>query len=129
MILEVYDLECLSNLFTYTGYCPKTDEWFQYVICPWRNDYEELINHLHRDKLLMVGYNNESYDYPLIHHLLNHTDEYEPESGLILSQNIYSKSQEIISQEFSAIADRNKFIQQIDLYRIWHYNNKARMTS
>jgi len=129
MILEVYDLECLSNLFTYTGYCPKTDEWFQYVICPWRNDYEELINHLHRDKLLMVGYNNESYDYPLIHHLLNHFEEYNKNSGLNLSQYFYTKSQEIINQEFSAIADRNKFIQQIDLYRIWHYNNKARMTS
>jgi len=129
MILEVYDLECLSNLFTYTGYCPKINKWFQYVVCPWKNDYEKLINHLKRDKLLMVGYNNESYDYPLIHHLLNHFEKYSEESGLNLSQHFYTKSQEIINQEFSAIADRNKFIQQIDLYKIWHYNNKARMTS
>lgn len=31
--------------------------------------------------------------------------------------------------EFSAIADKNSFIKQIDLFKIWHYNNKARMTS
>lgn len=30
---------------------------------------------------------------------------------------------------FSAIADKNKYIPQIDLYLIWHYNNKARHTS
>ena len=28
MILEVYDLESLSNLFTYTGYCPKEDKYY-----------------------------------------------------------------------------------------------------
>ena len=55
MILEVYDLECLSNVFTYTGYCPKTNEWFQYVICPWRNNYNELVMHLKRDKIVQVG--------------------------------------------------------------------------
>lgn len=129
MILEVYDLECLSNLFTYTGYCPKTNEWFQFIICSWKNDYEDLINHLHRDKLLQVGFNNESYDYPLIHHLLNNYKDYKDKSGLTLSQCIYTKSQEIIAQEFSIIADRNKFIPQIDLYRIWHYNSKARNCS
>lgn len=125
MILEVYDLESLSNLFTYTGYCPKTNEWFQYIICPWKNDYEDLIKHLNRDKLVMVGYNNESYDYPLIHHLINHYKEYSKESGLHISQWIYSKSQEIIGQEFSKISDKNKFIQQIDLYALMGYDNKA----
>lgn len=129
MILEVYDLECLANVFTYTGYNPSTNEWYQFVICPWRNDYINLYNHLHRDKIVQIGFNNESYDYPLEHHLLRHYAEYSNQSGSEVAQNLYSKSQEIISQEFSAIADKNKYIQQIDLYKIWHYNNKARMTS
>lgn len=129
MILEVYDLECLSNLFTYTGYCPKINEWFQFVICPWRNDYEDIIKHLKRDKLIMVGYNNENYDYPLIHHLLNNYENYKSESGLNLSQWIYNKSQEIINQEFSTIADKNKFIPQIDLYKLMGYDNKSMHTS
>ena len=61
--------------------------------------------------------------------MLRHYAEYSNQSGSEVAQNLYSKSQEIISQEFSAIADKNKYIQQIDLYKIWHYNNKARMTS
>lgn len=129
MILEVYDLECLQNLFTYTGYFPKTDEWFQFVISPWKNDYKILIQHLFRDKLIMCGYNNESYDYCLIHHLINNYDKYQHESGLFISQAIFAKSQEIINQEFSAIADKNKYIPQIDLYKLMGYDNKAMHTS
>lgn len=129
MILEVYDLECLRNVFTYTGYVPKENKYYQFVICPWRNDLIDLQKHLTRDKLVQVGYNNLSYDYPLIHHILNHYNEYKYQSGLEISQAIYAKSQEIIDQEFSIISDKNSYIQQIDLYRIHHYNNKARIAS
>ena len=55
MILEVYDLESLSNLFTYTGYRSKTDTWYQYVICQWRNDAKELYEHLTEEKFVQCG--------------------------------------------------------------------------
>lgn len=129
MILEVYDLECLSNLFTYTGYCPKEDRYYQFCICKWRNDLEELYKHLNRDKIIQVGFNNDSYDYPLVHHILNHFNEYQHKLGQEVAQLLYSKSQEIIEMEFSAIADKNKYIQQLDLFKIWHYSNPARKTS
>lgn len=57
MILEIYDLECLTNFFSYVGYVPKEDKWYEFVISPWRNDYEELVKHLKRDKLIQVGLN------------------------------------------------------------------------
>jgi hypothetical protein len=129
MILEVYDLESLRNLFTYTGYCPKEDKFYQYCICEWRNDVVELVNHLKRDKLLQVGFNNDSYDYPLEHHLLNHPEYLTYQDGGVLANALYRKSQEIIDMEFSAIADKNKYIPQLDLYRIHHFNNKARRAS
>lgn len=129
MILEVYDIECLSNLFTYTGFDCKNKKYYQFVICDWRNDLDELYNHLKRDKLIQVGFNNENYDYNLIHHILNHYEEYKYENGQYIAQALYSKSQEIIDQEFSVIADKNKYIKQIDLFKIWHYNNKARSCS
>ena len=130
MILEVYDLECLSNVFTYTGYCPKEDKYYQFVISPWLNQSKELYKHLNRDVLVQVGFNNISYDYPLEHHFLRHfPNEYENKDGLFISQKLYEKSQYIIEQEFSAISARNILIKQIDLYKIWHYNNKARLTS
>ena len=129
MIIEVYDIEVLSNLFTYTGFDAKKKEWYQFVICEWRNDTDLLYNHLFRDKICQVGFNNESFDYPVLHHFINHYDEYKTMSGQEIAQDLYNKSQDIINQEFSVISDKNKYIKQLDLFRIWHYNNKARATS
>ena len=129
MISEVYDIEVLSNLFTYTGYCRQTKTFHQFVIHSSRNDYEEFIKHILRGDLIMIGYNNDSYDYPVIHHMINHYDAYRMLSGYELSQRIYAKSQEIINMEFSAVADWNKHIKQIDLFKIWHFDNAAKSTS
>ena len=128
MILEVYDLESLSNLFTYTGYRSKTDTWYQYVICPWRNDAKLLYEHLTEEKFVLCGFNNLAYDYPLLHHFLRHwKKEYEFYDGYELSQASYAKSQYLIEELFTEV--KKPLIPQIDLYKIWHYNNKARMTS
>lgn len=126
--IEIYDLETLSNLFTYTGYNCNTKTWYQFVISSWRNDFEELINHLKTD-IVQVGFNNENFDYPIVHHLLNHQEEYHYKTGQEIAQKLYDKSQELISNQFNTIADKNKYIQQIDLFKIWHYDNKARKTS
>lgn len=130
MILEVYDLESLSNLFTYTGYCPKENKWYQFVICKWRNESKELFEHLNRDKIVHVGFNNKSYDSPLIHHFLRHyKGNYEFKDGQDIACSLYTKSQTIISQEFSALSDSKEQIKQIDLYKILHLDNKARLSS
>lgn len=129
MLIEVYDVETLSNLFTYTGFDATNKKWYQFVISKWRNDLELLYSHLFRDKIWMCGYNNESFDYPVIHHLINHYDKYKNLSGEEVARNLYRKSQEIIEQEFSTIADKNKFIPQIDLFKINGYDNHARSCS
>ena len=130
MISECYDIECLSNLFTYTGYCRQTKDYHQFVIHSSRNDYIAFIAHLRREKdMVMIGFNNDSYDYPILHHLINHYDEYQFLSGYELSQKIYTKSQEIIATQFSAVAEWNKHIKQIDLFKIWHFDNVAKATS
>ena len=129
MLSEVYDIECLSNIFTYTGYYRQTKEYHQFVIHKSRNDYEFLMKHLFRGKLVMIGFNNDSYDYPIIHHLINHYEDYKYLDGYELSQKIYAKSQEVIDTQFSVVADWNKKIDQIDLFKIWHYDNAAKMTS
>lgn len=129
MLSEVYDLETLSNLFTYTGYCRQTKTFHQFVIHQSLNQYKELLDHIRKPGLIMIGFNNLNYDYPLLHHMLNHEDEYSWLSGFELSQKIYQKSQEIIDMQFSAVADWNTKIRQIDLMRVHHYDNLARLTS
>jgi len=126
---EVYDLETLSNLFTYTGYCRQTKLYHQFVIHASLNQYKELLEHIRRPGLIMIGYNNLNYDYPLLHHMLNHEDEYNWLTGFELTQKFYEKSQEIIEMQFSTVAEWNTKIKQIDLFTIWHYDNLAKSTS
>lgn len=136
MRFEIYDIETLSNLFTYTGYDCKTKEWTQFVICNWRNDLKSLVDRLlflKNNRYFQVGFNNEDFDYPVIHHILNHYKEYLYLSGQEVAQRLYNKAQELIGnndeKKYNTIADKNKFIPQLDLYKIWHYNNNARRTS
>lgn len=129
VLVEVYDLESLSNLFTYTGYCRQEDKYYQFVIHKSLNQYAELMQHIRRGRLVMVGFNNLNYDYPLLHHLINHYDEYIHLTGSELAQKIYQKSQEIIDMEYSAIADKNTYIPQIDVFKVNHWDNPAKATS
>ena len=129
MLSEVYDLEVLSNLFTYTGYCRTSKSWHQFVIHESQNDVVELYNHLFRDQLIMTGYNNESFDYPILHHLINHYQEYKDLDGDTIARKLYEKAQSIIEEAYTAIADKNKFIRQIDLYKIHHFDGAAKSSS
>lgn len=132
MVTEVYDLETLSNLFTYTGYSRWEDKWYQFTIHSLRDESAELYKHLRRDKVMyQVGFNNENFDYPLIHFFLlnynNYLSNLPPEE---ITAILYEKAQNIISStSYTGISDKRKFIKQFDLFRIWHYNNDARRTS
>lgn len=136
MKFEVYDIETLSNLFTYTGYDCSTKIWYQYVICSWRNDLDKLYEHLVslKKEYYQVGFNNENFDYPVLHNLLNHYDNYKHLYPEEVAKALFKKAQELIEgqedgKQFNTIADKNKYILQLDLFKIWHYNNKARSTS
>ena len=57
-------------------------------------------------------------DYPVLHHIINHYQEYVSLSASDIVMRIYKKSQDVINMEFSAIADKNKFVPQLDLYKM-----------
>lgn len=125
----IYDIETFENLFTVTFYIRKKKEYKYFVIHESSNQYEELLEFLFSEPWIMVGFNNENFDYPVIHHMINHRLDYEQLSGRALAKKIYDKAQALIGEEFTAVWDNNKFIPQIDLYRIFHLDNKARRAS
>lgn len=75
----------------------------------------------------MVGFNNYGFDYPVIHYML--TASAQP-----TNLQIYEFVSRIINvhdnQRFNHIIwDRDQIVPQLDLYKIHHFDNKARMTS
>lgn len=130
---EVYDLETLFSCFTYSAINIDTEEIFQYVIHKSRNDIKELAEHLETLNG-QIGFNNINFDYPIIHYFLLNWKNWLNKSAEEIISLLYQKAQSLINNQnqpgfFPAIREKEVKIPQLDLFRIWHYNNKARMTS
>jgi hypothetical protein len=134
----VYDIETLKSCFTYTAINIDTLEVVQYVIHKEKNELGELIQHLKSCKG-QIGFNNLNFDYPIIHMIMNNMkcwfNKYLDCTETIIN-TIYKEAQRIIqvqkqdnSFEIVAIKNKNVLIKQLDLFKIWHYDNRARMTS
>lgn len=80
MITYAYDIECLMNLFTATfvNVKDKSDVRYFYVGVD-KEDYSDLINFL-KEEMVLVGYNNHSYDDPMLRFIIG----YEGERGINL---------------------------------------------
>jgi len=126
-ITEIYDIETLSNCFTYSAVDRDSDNIVKFVIWKGKNDLYDLLIHLTNIKG-MIGFNNINFDYPVMHYIIKERDKLIQMDGDKIAKLIYKKAQSVISQEYSAIKESEVLIPQLDLFRIWHYDNKARMT-
>jgi hypothetical protein len=134
----VYDIETLAGTFTYTGLDIKTEQVYQYVIHPKLNQLDELIQHLEKCDA-GIGFNNIAFDYPVLHFIMKNADHWKwnkLEPNEIIA-DIYQKAQSIIEEQNNSkfggsgfgIRAKDIVIPQIDLFKIWHYNNAARSQS
>lgn len=137
----VYDVETLAGTFTYTALDIDTKDIYQYVIHPKLNQLDELIIHLNKCKT-QIGFNNISFDYPIIHLILSNYDNWKwnLQSEYIgindIITEIYDKAQTLIQEQHHSkfggsfgIKHKDIKIPQLDLFKIWHFNNAARSTS
>ena len=134
-MIVAYDIETLKSCFTYTAINKDTKETYQFVLHKDKFELPELIDHLNKCEG-GIGFNNINFDYPIIHYILENQKEwlsdYENNEEEIINL-IYSKAQEIIDAQDSdtfyktiAIPTKKWKIHQLDLFKLWHYNNKAR---
>lgn len=124
MDLWVYDIETYRNFFFAAFYNVKTKQWKLYEISDRYNTVAELKTFLlTRPKL--IGFNNVNFDYPVIHNTILSI----PKLELITPERLYKEAARVISQKYSAIWDNQTLIPQLDLYKIWHYDNKNKSTS
>lgn len=120
----VYDLEVFPNFFSYTDIDIETNEVYQFYIHEDNIRLEEFKKF--KDYVLslsgMIGFNNVNYDYPVLNEIIRYDKP-------ISNTTIYYKSQEIINLEFSSLPAWLTLVKQLDLFRIHHFDNKAKRTS
>lgn len=125
----IYDIETYPNVFTLTIEHSEYPLVWVYEVSDWRNDSRQIIdflNHLKNNNARMVGFNNLSFDYPVLHALIRmgHSD----------AKTLYQKAMAIIqSQDDDRWAHQvyasDRYVDQIDLFKIHHFDNRARSTS
>ena len=124
----VYDIETYPNLFNIVAKRHGADEWWEFEVSPWLNQSREFIAWL--DSLAsthtpMVGFNNVSFDYPVIHKIYQW-------QGAMTAFDIYKEAQRVIDVDKpweARIRPLEEVVRQIDLYLIHHFDNAAKRTS
>ena len=125
----IYDIESYPNVFCMVAKDHESGQFFYFEISDQRNDIAGLaayITHLQKTGARMIGFNNVSYDYPVLHFILQ---QYH-----VTATDIYQKSISIIEapqdRRFDQIIwDNDRFVPQIDLLKIHHFDNIAKFTS
>lgn len=123
-----YDIETYPNIFTCRFTHINTGMKWKFEISDRINQTDEFVTFcmgLSQIKARGVGYNNEHFDYPVIHMILKNPMGMNAET-------IYTKSQAIFASNDMfehAVWDNERYFEQIDLFKIHHFDNKAKRTS
>ena len=123
----VYDVESFPNVFTLDAQGLFNDFSSTWEISEFRDDRHHLFtwfNYLSQTQTPMIGFNNLFYDYSLIHWIYKN-----PQASV---HDIYMFSKNLIgnSNRFgNTIWSRDRFAPQIDLFKIYHFDNKAKTTN
>lgn len=126
----IFDIETYPNVFTLAIEHAEAPLTWMFEISDWRNDSKEIIaflQHLKETNARLVGFNSLGFDYPVLHTLIRmgHGD----------AKTLYDKAQAIIQSQDNEdrwahqVNPSDRFIEQIDLFKIHHFDNKARATS
>ncbi len=122
------DIEIYPNLFLLVAKNIVTKEYRVFQISPIQDDRHKLIDFIRDEVEMFIGFNFLQYDYPLLDYFfrlypLNLT-------GRELVTRLKAKSNELINQEqgYKNII-KNPLRKIRDLFKIRHYDNKAKATS
>lgn len=134
--LVVYDIETIINFFSYCDLNIDTLEEKVFIISEDTNNIVELVEYLYSLKG-MISYNGNSFDYPILHYIIKNYKSWNKLSNLEIITLIYQKAQWIIESQredadkkvYVSIRDKDVLIPQLDLMKIWHFDNLAKRCS
>lgn len=130
----IYDEETYPNVFTMTVIRQDGSHLRTFECSARVNDLARIrsfMKYMIDNDCWMVGFNNIGFDYPVLHKLLEDRN-LDYMTGLEIAKLAYKLAQEQIDSGktgFPATIPEYKMkVPQLDLYRIWHFDNKAKST-
>lgn len=135
----VFDIETYPNCFTFATVYSNGRGMRAFEISDRKNELEELLDFFRKVKGAghrFVGFNNNGFDYPVIHYILQKARKvHGTEKKLkVTAKELYDVAMKLINSgkenKFgSAIKEKDVIIPQVDLFKVHHFDNKARATS
>lgn len=132
----IYDIETYPNVFSITFMNADTGKIKVFEMSEFRNDWDDFKRFLlncSNGFVRWVGFNNYYFDYPVVHFMYQNF-KHGTTDGKKLARIAWDKAQRLIragkDDKFDQIIwDNNQLVQQVDLFRIHHFDNMARSTS
>ena len=135
----IYDLETYPNIFSFAAVYANGNGYRVYEVSDRKNDTQEILGFLRnlmKNKQRMVGFNNLAFDYPIIHYIIEKAIacKFIGEDLTLDAKELYKEAQKLINSmksdnPNSGIRDKDIHIKQVDLFKVHHFDNKARQTS
>ena len=133
----IYDLETYPNCFSFAIIRKDGKHALTYEVSTRKNQIDKVfscLDYLAKQGDFLVGFNSLNFDYPVLHKVLQlRKNNKLPVRGENLSMQIYKFAQEQIESmkgEFaSTVPVEEHYVKQIDLFKIHHFDNKAKSTS
>lgn len=131
MNYTVYDIESLKNYFCYADISLNGNDIRVFEISKFKNNLKEFLNY-YKTLKGQVGFNCLAYDAQVIHWIILNQKYLLPLEGEEIARQIYVRSNEVIqkanSNQWPDFNEKHFLVKQLDLFKVWHYDNKARMT-
>lgn len=136
----IFDLETFPNIFTFCAVFADGKGLRVFEVSDRKDETEgilEFLRNIIRNGYRMVGFNNLGFDYIIIHHIIEKARKAAKDEKKVklTAKDLYKVAQEIIDSYSSdgrfgkTIKESEIVIPQVDLYKVWHFDNKARSTS
>lgn len=135
----IYDLETFPTIFTFAAIFANGKGERVYEISSRKDDTEpmlEFMRNIVKNKFRMVGFNNLGFDYPVLHFILEKAREAKASDKplKLTAKMIYAHVEKMFQQSKdsrfgNAVKNSDVILPQVDLFKIHHFDNKARSTS
>lgn len=132
----VMDYETLINMFGAVFQHYKTGETKQFVVHRLRNDIVELVKFLNQNKdnkEWHISYNGLNFDSQITEYILQNQETLISLDPLQIANDLYNFAQSVIEKtnnnEFPPYSPKDLSIQQIDVFKLNHWDNPAKRSS
>lgn len=134
--IYIYDIETYKEAFTFSivrsdGKHKRTFECSKFM--NEINGIFKCLDFLHDNECYLVGFHSMQFDWPIVQEVVDKRESL-PKTGKGIASFVFKQAQKQIDsfkdgQFGNTIKYEDQYVKQIDLFKVHHFDNKARMTS